>query len=379
MKVPFNRVHLLGTESVFINEALSGGHLSGDGRFTKECHQWLEKNTGTHKALLTHSCTAALEMAAILADIQPGDEVIMPSYTFVSTANAFVLRGGVPVFVDVRKDTLNIDETLVESAITKKTKAIVPVHYAGASCEMDTLNEIAKQHRLLVIEDAAQGVHSYYKGRALGSIGDLGTYSFHQTKNIIAGEGGALLVNAPYFIDRAEVIREKGTDRSRFLRDEIDKYTWRDIGSSYLPSELTAAILWPQLEAAEVITSQRLKSWLQYHDQLAELEQAERLARPHVPAHCQHNGHIYFILLPSVDIRDKLHKELREEGIMTSSHYVPLHYSPGGMQFGRTAGKLTVTESIADRLLRLPLWNEMDAETVSLVTESVKKHLTRLL
>ena len=296
MKIPFNKPFVTGTELRSIEEALSSLHLSGDGTFTKKCHQWLEKTTGTKKALLTHSCTAALEMAAILADIQPGDEVIMPSYTFVSTANAFVLRGGIPVFVDIRPDTLNIDENLIEAAITNKTKAIVPVHYAGVACEMDTIMRIAEKHNLLVIEDAAQGVMGFYKGKALGTIGHLGAYSFHETKNIISGEGGALLINDPRFIERAEIIREKGTNRSQFFRGEIDKYTWVDIGSSFLPSEIIAAFLWSQLESSQNITNQRLETWEQYHKGFKELEVSKKIRRPIIPGDCSHNAHMYYIL-----------------------------------------------------------------------------------
>ena len=284
MKVPFNKPYMTGKELFYIAEAHFNGMLAGDGPFTKKCHRWLEEQTGAQKALLTHSCTAALEMAAILADIQPGDEVIMPSYTFVSTANAFVLRGGVPVFVDIRPDTLNIDETLIEAAITSRTKAIVPVHYAGVACEMDTIMDIARRHNLLVIEDAAQGVLSTYKGKTLGTIGHMGAYSFHETKNVISGEGGALLINDARFIERAEIIREKGTNRSQFFRGQVDKYTWVDVGSSYLPGEVIAAFLWAQLEDASNITARRLAIWEQYHRGLHALERQGRLRRPVVPA-----------------------------------------------------------------------------------------------
>ena len=284
--IPFNKPYLTGKELHYISEAHARGQLAGDGYFTKKCNTWLEEKTGCHKALLTHSCTAALEMAAILADIQPGDEVIMPSYTFVSTANAFVLRGGVPVFVDIREDTLNIDEQLIEAAITPRTKAIVPVHYAGVACEMDTIMAIARNHNLLVIEDAAQGVMATHKGRPLGSIGDLGCYSFHETKNIISGEGGALLINNPAFADRAEIIREKGTNRSQFFRGQVDKYTWVDIGSSYLPGELIAAFLWAQMEEADSITAKRLEIWNHYNARFQELEALGQLRRPVVPEDC---------------------------------------------------------------------------------------------
>lgn len=297
MTIGFNKPYLTGRELDHIGEAHAKSKLSGDGRFTGLCNTWLEQRTGCHKALLTHSCTAALEMSAILADIQPGDEVIMPSYTFVSTANAFVLRGGVPVFVDIRPDTLNIDESLIEAAITDKTKAIVPVHYAGVACEMDAIMAIANRYKLLVIEDAAQGVLANYKGRALGSIGHLGCFSFHETKNIISGEGGALLINDPRLVDRAEVIREKGTNRSRFFRGEVDKYTWEDIGSSYLPGEITAAFLWAQMQEADAITAQRVDIWNRYHEAFENLEKSGRLRRPVIPVDCNHNAHMYYLLL----------------------------------------------------------------------------------
>jgi dTDP-4-amino-4,6-dideoxygalactose transaminase len=354
--IPFNKPNLTGRELEYLALAHTNGHLSGDGMFTKKCHGWLEVCTGTHKALLTHSCTAALEMAAILADIQPGDEVIMPSYTFVSTANAFVLRGGVPVFVDIRPDTLNIDETLIEAAITSRTKAIVPVHYAGVACEMDAIMEIARRHKLLVIEDAAQGVMSTYKGKALGAIGHMGTYSFHETKNVISGEGGALLINDDRFVERAEIIREKGTNRSLFFRGQVDKYTWVDIGSSYLPSEIIAAFLWAQLEDATPITTKRLAIWQHYHNALAPLETAGKLRRPIIPESCVQNAHMYYILLASLEQRTEVIKRLRTHGVNPVFHYVPLHSSPAGRKYGRASGELKRTEALSDRLLRLPLW-----------------------
>lgn len=354
--IPFNKPSLTGRELVYLNQAHSSGHLSGDGGFTKKCHAWLEAYSGSNKALLTHSCTAALEMSAILADIQPGDEVIMPSYTFVSTANAFVLRGGVPVFVDIRPDTLNIDETLIEAAITPRTKAIVPVHYAGVACEMDTIMAIAKRHNLLVIEDAAQGVMSSYKGRPLGAIGHMGTYSFHETKNVISGEGGALLVNDTGFSERAEIIREKGTNRSLFFRGQVDKYTWVDIGSSYLPSEIIAAFLWAQLEDAQAITAKRMTVWQNYHHALAGLEAKGKLRRPTVPADCSHNAHMYYVLLDSLAKRTEVIARLKLSGINSVFHYVPLHSSPAGVRYGRPSGGLPNTEALADRLVRLPMW-----------------------
>lgn len=358
--IPFNKPYMTGRELWYIAQAHTNGHLAGDGMFTKKCHDWLESQTGAHKALLTHSCTASLDMAAMLADTQPGDEVIMPSYTFVSTANAFVLRGGVPVFVDIRPDTLNIDEKLIEAAITPRTRAIVPVHYAGVACEMDTIVSIAQRHKLLVIEDAAQAVMSSYKGRPLGTIGHLGAYSFHETKNIISGEGGALLVNDERFAERAEIIREKGTNRSQFFRGQVDKYTWVDIGSSYLPGEVIAAFLWAQMEEARSITQRRLDIWSRYHEALAPLEAAGKLRRPIVPVGCQHNAHMYYILLESLKQRTEVIAKLKQQGVLAVFHYVPLHSSPAGKKYGRTSGELPHTGNLADRLLRLPLWVGMD-------------------
>ncbi|CCH06595.1 dTDP-4-amino-4,6-dideoxygalactose transaminase [Achromobacter xylosoxidans] len=354
-KIPFNRPHMTGMEQFYIAEAGQGNKLAGDGPFTKRCHQWLEQNTGCSKALLTHSCTAALEMSALLLDIQPGDEVIMPSFTFVSTANAFVLRGAIPVFVDIREDTLNIDERLIEAAITPRTRAIVPVHYAGIACEMDTIMELARVHDLRVVEDAAQGVMASYKGRSLGAIGDLGTFSFHETKNVISGEGGALLVNDPALALRAEIIREKGTDRSRFFRGEVDKYTWQEAGSSFLPGELIAAFLWAQLEEAQAITTTRIAHWHQYHEGLADLEAREVLRRPIVPGDCQHNAHMYYVLLAAHIDRQVLLNELRESGVHAVFHYVPLHSSPAGQRYGRSHGHMRYTDQQSEKLVRLPL------------------------
>ena len=362
MNIPFNKPYMTGKELFYIAEAHFNGKLAGDGPFTKRCHVWLEERAGAKKALLTHSCTAALEMAALLLDIQPGDEVIMPSYTFVSTANAFVLRGGVPVFVDIREDTLNLDERLIEAAITPRTKAIVPVHYAGVACEMDAIMDIARRHGLKVVEDAAQGVMSTYKGRALGSIGDLGAYSFHETKNVISGEGGALLVNDPQLALRAEIIREKGTDRGRFFRGEVDKYTWQEVGSSFLPGELTAAFLWAQLEEAESITSNRMVSWSRYHAALAPLEAKGLLRRPIVPSDCLHNAHMYHVLLaPGVD-RQAVLTTMKRNDINSVFHYVPLHSSPAGQRYGRVRGSMAVTNKQSERLVRLPLWGGLTAE-----------------
>ena len=354
--IPFNRPYATGRELIYQAEALGNSHLSGDGVFTKRCHQWIEQRTGCAKALLTHSCTSALDMAALLLDLKSGDEVIMPSFTFVSTANAFVLRGAVPVFVDIRSDTLNMDERLIEAAITSRTRAIAPVHYAGVSCEMDSIVAIARRHSLAVVEDAAQGVMASYKGRALGAIGDLGSFSFHETKNIISGEGGALLVNDPAMVSRAEIIREKGTDRERFFRGEVDKYTWQDLGSSFLPSEMIAAFLWAQLEETERITRQRLAMWDRYHAMLAPLEQTGLLRRPIIPVDCQHNGHIYYVLLAPGIERQAVLRELKDNGIGAVFHYVPLHSAPAGQRFGRAAGGLQLTTQLSERLIRLPMW-----------------------
>ncbi len=367
MNIPFNKPYMTGKELWNIAQAHANGHLAGDGNFTKRCSRWLEARTGASRALLTHSCTAALEMSALLADIEPGDEVIMPSYTFVSTANAFVLRGAVPVFVDIRPDTLNIDETLIEAAITPRTKAIVPVHYAGVGCEMDAIMAIAHKHNLLVIEDAAQAVMAHYKGRPLGAIGHMGALSFHETKNIISGEGGALLVNSPHYAERAEVIREKGTNRSQFFRGQVDKYTWVDIGSSYLPGEIIAAFLAAQMEEADSITRQRLAIWNTYHQWLAEAEKAGKLRRPVVPAHCAHNAHMYYILLPDLEHRTAFIDKLRKVGINSVFHYIPLHSAPAGQSLGRSHGELSVTNEMSERLVRLPLWvglEEHQAEVI---------------
>jgi dTDP-4-amino-4,6-dideoxygalactose transaminase len=364
---------MTGKELAFIELAHARGQLAGDGPYTKHCHEWLENKVGCKKALLTHSCTAALEMAALLLDIRAGDEIIMPSYTFVSTANAFVLRGGVPVFVDIREDTLNLDERLIEEAITPRTRAIVPVHYAGVACEMDTIMAIAERHGLKVVEDAAQGVMASYKGRPLGSIGDLGAYSFHETKNVISGEGGALLVNTPAFAMRAEIIREKGTDRSRFFRGEVDKYTWQEVGSSFLPGELIAAFLWAQLEEAERITNDRLTIWKRYHELLAPLEHSELLRRPIVPVDCQHNAHMYYVLLaPEID-RQRVLDELKKNDIFSVFHYVPLHSSPGGKRYARSQGKLEVTVQQSERLVRLPLWVGLSREQQDRVVEVLRE------
>ena len=367
MNIPFNKPYMTGKELWYIAQAHAKGHLAGDGSFSKRCNAWLEARTGSSKALLTHSCTAALEMAAILAEVQPGDEVIMPSYTFVSTANAFVLRGAVPVFVDIRADTLNIDETLIEAAITDKTRAIVPVHYAGVGCEMDAIMAIADKHKLLVIEDAAQATLASYKGRPLGSIGQLAALSFHETKNIIAGEGGALLVNATRFAERAEIIREKGTNRSQFFRGQVDKYSWVDIGSSYLPGEIIAAFLWAQMEEADTITRQRLALWNTYHQWLAEPERAGKIRRPVIPGHCGHNAHMYYLLLPDLDRRTAFIDKLRRVDINTVFHYIPLHSAPAGRRYARAHGDLKVTDDVSNRLVRLPLWSGLEEHQTEVI------------
>jgi dTDP-4-amino-4,6-dideoxygalactose transaminase len=369
--VPFNRPYMTGKELYYIAKAHADGSLAGDGPFTKRCHGYLEQRTGCAKALLTHSCTAALEIAALLLDCGPGDEVIMPSYTFVSTANAFVLRGGTPVFVDIREDTLNLDETLVEAAVTPRTKAIVAVHYAGVACEMDTLLQVAERHNLKVVEDAAQGVMASYKGRTLGTIGHLGAYSFHETKNITSGEGGALLVNEPAMVARAEVLREKGTDRSRFFRGEVDKYTWQDLGSSYLAGELAAAFLWAQLEEADQITTHRLAIWNRYHSLVQPLEAQGLLRRPVVPADCQHNAHMYYVLLADGSSRARVLAELERAGVGAIFHYVPLHSSPAGRRYARAHGELATTDAMAGRLIRLPFWIGLSEEEQLLVVDKL--------
>jgi dTDP-4-amino-4,6-dideoxygalactose transaminase len=370
--VPFNQPYMTGKELYYIAEAKFGNMLAGDGPFTKRCHHWLEQKTRSVRVLLTHSCTAALEMTALLLDIRPGDEIIMPSFTFVSTANAFVLRGGVPVFVDIRGDTLNIDERLIESAITPRTRAIAVVHYAGVGCEMDTITALARRHGLKVVEDAAQGVMASYKGRALGSIGELGTFSFHETKNIISGEGGALLVNDPALALRAEIIREKGTDRSRFYRGEVDKYTWQEVGSSFLPGELMAAFLWAQLEEAESLTERRLALWNAYHAALEGLERAQKIRRPTVPTDCRHNAHMYYLLVRDGATRSALLAHLKERGVSAIFHYIPLHSSTAGRRYCRPHGALKMTDQVADTIVRLPLWIGMGAAHIERVVGAVE-------
>jgi dTDP-4-amino-4,6-dideoxygalactose transaminase len=371
--IPFNRPHETGDELRYITEAIAAAHLSGDGRFTRLAQEWLERETHASRALLTHSCTAALEMAALLADVGAGDEVIMPSYTFVSTANAFVLRGATPVFVDVRPDTLNLDERLVEAAITPRTRAIAAVHYAGVACEMDALVEIANRHGLLLIEDAAQALGATYRGRPLGTIGDLGALSFHETKNVISGEGGALLVRDDgAFAERAEILREKGTNRTNFLRGRVDKYRWVDIGSSFLPSEIVAAFLWGQLGHAHELLLRRLLVWEGYHERFEDLE-AEGLARrPIVPGHVTHNGHLYYLLVPTAAERQAILDRLRALGVHALFHYVPLHSAPAGERYGRVhGGELPVTDDLSARLIRLPMHYDLGDAELDVVASAV--------
>lgn len=371
--IPFNQPRILGRELDYIKEAVSRRQLAGDGHFTERCQQMLAEITGVHSALLTHSCTAALEMAAILCKIGPGDEVIMPSFTFVSTANAVVLRGGIPVFVDVRADTLNLDETLVEAAVTERTKAIWPVHYAGVPAEMDAINAIAQKHDLLVVEDAAQALGSTYHGRAAGNLGDLAALSFHETKSVISGEGGAILLPKMDHVERAEIIREKGTNRKRFFRGQVDKYTWVDIGSSFLPGELIAAFLFAQLEHASRTMADRLMSWQVYDEALRPFHNSG-IKLPSVPSHCTHNGHIYYLVMPDMRSRTELIALLRQEGITAPFHYVPLHSAPAGRRFGRVASAMTQTDIAGERLVRLPLFIEM-GEMAFQVAEAVTRQL----
>ena len=372
MKINFNVPPMVGTELDYVKKAMDNHKICGDGEFTKKCSDWIEKTTGTKKALLTTSCTHATEMAAILADIQPGDEVIMPSYTFVSTADAFVLRGAKAVFVDIRPDTMNIDEKLIEDAITDRTKAIIPVHYAGVACEMDEICRIAKEHNLIVIEDAAQGVMSTYKGKQLGTIGDYGCYSFHETKNYSMGEGGALLIKDPANIEMAEIVREKGTNRSKFFRGQIDKYTWVEAGSSYLPSELNAAYLWGQLEQAETIFEDRMNSWKLYYELLKELEESCYIELPSIPQNCSHNAHMFYIKTKDLEERTALIKHLKQNEIVATFHYIPLHSAPAGVKYGEFRGEDMYTTSESERLLRLPLYYGLKKEEVEYVVQKIK-------
>lgn len=373
--ITFNKPPYTGNEDQYVLQAMRSNKMSGDGPFTKRCHTWFESNLPCKKALLTPSCTAALEMAAILVDIQPGDEVIMPSYTFVSTANAFVLRGANIVFVDVRPDTMNIDETKIEAAITDRTKAIVPVHYAGVACEMDTIMDIAQRHSLCVIEDAAQGVMSTYKGKALGTIGHLGCFSFHETKNYTSGgEGGLLIINDDKFKERAEIIREKGTNRSQFFRGMVDKYSWVDIGSSYLPGDIQAAYLWGQLEKVNEINDTRLASWSYYYDQLEPLQAAGKIQLPTVPNDCVHNAHMFYIKVADVDVRSQLIEYLKNNDVMAVFHYIPLHSSVAGKNLGIFHSKDEFTTSESERLVRLPMWYGLSKEEINTVTETIYEY-----
>lgn len=371
--IKFNVPPFIGDEITTIQKAIDSQKICGDGRFTKSCNIWMEERFNANKVLLTTSCTHALEMAAILADIKPGDEVIMPSYTFVSTADAFVQRGATIVFVDIRPDTMNIDENLIEDAITDKTKAIVVVHYAGVSCEMDTITDIAKRHNLFVVEDAAQGVMSTYKGKALGTIGDFGCYSFHETKNYSMGEGGAILIKDDKYIEKAEITREKGTNRSQFFRGQIDKYTWVDYGSSYLPSELNAAYLYAQLKNADKINENRLNSWNLYYDLLKPLADEGFIELPHIPEGCEHNAHMFYIKAKDLEERTKLIKFMKDNEISLAFHYIPLHSAPAGLKFGRFHGEDVYTTKESDRLVRLPMYYGLSTEEIQYVVKYIKK------
>ncbi|MCI7628383.1 MAG: dTDP-4-amino-4,6-dideoxygalactose transaminase [Blautia glucerasea] len=370
--IDFNRPAYTGKEMEYIQDAIQRGMLCGDGEYTKQCSRWMEERFHTAHVMLTTSCTHALEMAAYLSDIQPGDEVIMPAYTFVSTADAFVLRGARIVFVDIRPDTMNIDEDLIEPAITEKTKAIVVVHYAGVSCEMDKILQIAHKYGLKVVEDAAQGVNAYYKGKALGTIGDFGCYSFHETKNYTMGEGGAILFDKDEYQEKAEILREKGTDRSKFFRGQVDKYRWMDYGSSYLPSELNAAYLYAQLEVCDQIQDKRMEIWNYYHRELEALEKEGKITRPVIPEGCIHNAHMYYLKVRDMEVRTKLIHYLREKGICSVFHYIPLHTAPAGKKFGRFAGEDRYTTKESERLLRLPMFYNLDMKDVEYVTEQLK-------
>lgn len=370
--IQFNIPPCTGKELANIKEAIESGKICGDGDFTIKCNDWIENQTHTAKALLTTSCTHALEMAALLCDVEPGDEIIMPSYTFVSTADAFVMRGAKIVFVDIRPDTMNINEALIEDAVTSRTKVIVPVHYAGVSCEMDTIMDIAARHNLKVVEDAAQGVYSFYNGKALGTIGDFGCYSFHETKNYSMGEGGALLIQDALLAEQAEIIREKGTNRSKFFRGQIDKYTWVDKGSSYLPSELNAAYLYAQLEVADEINQNRLNTWQFYYDSLSELAEEGKIELPFVPAGCRHNAHMFYIKCADLQTRTELITYLKQRDILSVFHYIPLHSAPAGRRFGRFHGEDKYTTVESERLLRLPLYYGITQENKEKVAESIK-------
>lgn len=373
IKVDFNRPVVLGNEFEYMKEAVENGHISGDGPFTKKCHAFLEKELGVEKALLTTSCTHALEMSAILLDIQPGDEVIIPDFTFVSTVNAFVLRGAKPVFLDIRPDTLNLDESRVEAVITPRTKAIVPVHYAGVGCEMDSIMDIAGRHNVAVVEDNAHGLFGKYKGQYLGTFGSMASQSFHETKNFTSGEGGALLINDPALVERAEVIREKGTNRSRFFRGQVDKYTWVDIGSSYLPSDILAAFLFAQLEQREKIQLHRKQVWEMYHAGLKDYADTHEVQLPCIPEYCEQPYHMFYLLLPTLELRQNLIAYLRERGVYSVFHYLPLHLSDMGMSFGGKMGDCPVTERVSDQLIRLPFHNSLTSSEQEQVIDLIRE------
>lgn len=365
--LPFNKPYMIENEFKYIKDSINNGVLRGDGIYTKKCHNFLEQKLGCKKALLTHSCTAALEMAAILLDIKDGDEIIMPSYTFVSTANAFVLRGGIPVFVDIKPDTLNIDENLIEQAITPKTKAICVVHYAGISCEMDKILEIARKYNLYVVEDAAQALGSFYNNKPLGTLGDLACFSFHETKNIISGEGGALIINNEKFIERAEIIREKGTNRSKFFRGEVDKYTWVDIGSSFLPSDIIAAYLYSQLENMEKINNKRMDLWNNYNEFF--VQYTDNVQIPFIPKNCIHNAHMYYLIFNNLEQRTNFINYMKSNDINPVFHYIPLHSSPAGIKYGKVTGCMDVTDKISDTLVRLPMFYELDFKQQDIIKD----------
>lgn len=369
--IPFNKPPYVGKEEQYILKAIRNGKICGDGEFNKKCQKWFQDYTGSPKVLLTTSCTSALEMCALICGIGPGDEVIMPSYTFVSTANAFVIHGAKCVFVDIRPDTMNIDEQLIEDAITDKTKAIVPVHYAGVGCDMDVINDIAKRHNLFVIEDAAQGMCSTYKGKSLGTIGDFGAYSFHETKNYSMGEGGAIFLNNNKYLEMAEIVREKGTNRNQFFRGQVDKYTWVDKGSSFLPSEINAAYLWAQLEVVDDIKNDRMNSWNMYHDGLIELENKGYISLPIIPDYCEHNAHMFYIKVKDLETRTSLLNYLKENGILAVFHYVPLHSSVAGMKYGRFLGEDKYTTKESNRLLRLPMYYGLNKEEIIYIIDKI--------
>jgi dTDP-4-amino-4,6-dideoxygalactose transaminase len=373
--INFNEAPFLGVEFDCIKEAIDSKHISGDGKYTKFCNGILEKQTGAKKVLLTNSCTAALEMSALMLNLEPDDEVICPSFTFVTTASAFALRGAKIIFIDIKNDTLNLDENLLESAITSKTKAIIPVHYAGVSCDMDKILEIARKYNLKIVEDAAQAVGSFYKNKPCGSIGDLGCYSFHETKNISCGEGGALLVNNEKFIEQAEIIREKGTNRSKFFRGQVDKYTWVDLGSSYLLSDMLAAYLHPQLSKCEQINNKRIELWNNYHKNFEEFENKEIIKRPFIPANCRHNAHMYYLRFKSLNTRTKFINFMKQNEIMCVFHYIPLHSSPAGQKYGRIASRMDITNNASETLVRLPFFYAMNFETQNKVIEKTTKFL----